>query len=174
MNGALLYVLLGSAACGCVLAAWPAPAPTGTPRAWPSVIGLIAVIGGLLAVGLVSGTPLRHVVQVTPAALALLVVWRGAPGGRAAALPILTFWLGLMVTIWLFLIDLVRLVSGHFTPTEIVLTIAIGCGCAAGLAGGPRPTAGLSTLRRVFVAVFFAVAQIAALVLSMQPPIVSR
>jgi hypothetical protein len=170
MNPWFLVALVAAAGCGIVVAAWPQPVAPGTPRAWPSLVGLAGLIAALLAVGVVSGTLLRHVVQVTPPAVALLLAGRGAPAGRAAALPILTFWLGLMALIWLFLLDVVRLISGHFTIAEIALTIAIGMACAVGLVGGASPTAGVSAPRRLVIAMLFAAAQIAALVSSMLLP----
>jgi hypothetical protein len=170
MNSTFLVVAMSATLAGVIVAAWrPSTAPS-TPRAWPSLVGLVGLIAALLAVGVASGTVLRHVVQVAPAAVALGLVWRGSTIGRAATLPILTFWLGLMVTIWLFLLDVVRLINGRFTTTEIILTVAIGAACAIGLRGGVRPTAGASVAWRLVVALLFAVAQLGALVLSMQVP----
>jgi hypothetical protein len=170
MNSMFLVVAVSATLAGVIVAAWRPSAAPGTPRAWPSLIGLAGLIAALLAVGVASGTMVRHVVQVTPAVVALGLVWRGAAISRAATLPILTFWLGLMVMIWLFLLDVVRLISGRFTTTEIILTVAIGAACVVGLRGGVRPTAGTSVAWRLVVALLFAVAQLGALVLSMQLP----
>src|SRR4051812_19836249 len=118
MNGALAFVLLAAIGCGCLLAAWPGAAAPEPPRGWPSVVGLGGLIAALLGVGLESGTPLRHVVQIAPALVALALAGRRWSLARAAALPILTFWLALMGAIWLFLLDVVRLISGRFTVAE--------------------------------------------------------
>src|SRR5438477_205650 len=72
------------------------PTRPSAPRLWPGLVGLGGLIAALLAVGEVSGTLTRHVIQVAPAALALTLVASGSPYGRAAALPILTLWAGLM------------------------------------------------------------------------------
>jgi len=174
VNGALIYVLLAAGSVGCAIAAWPGASSPAAPRAWPSLVGLGGLIAALLGVGVESGTPLRHVVQLTPAFVALALAAIGWSLARAAVLPILTFWLGLMAAIWLFLLDVVRLVSGHFTPIEIALTIAVGIACTLGLTGGPRPTAGHPWWLRLVTAVGFAIAQVAALVVSMYPFVSSR
>src|SRR5688500_18011654 len=105
MNPALYASLIGALAFGVGLAGWTAKRDT-APDLWPSVVGLGGIIAGLLGVGLVSGTLVRHAIQVTPAAVALALVVAGSRFGRAAALPILTFWAGLMAVIWLFLLGL--------------------------------------------------------------------
>ena len=104
MNTSFFVVLIGAVAAG-VIVAGRTPARPSAPRLWPGLVGLGGLIAALLAVGEVSGTLTRHVIQVAPAALALTLVASGSPYGRAAALPILTLWAGLMGTIWLFLLD---------------------------------------------------------------------
>jgi hypothetical protein len=173
MNPRLYATLIGGLALGVVITAWTPRLQT-APRAWPSVVGLVGIIAGLLAVGLVSGTPVRHVVQVTPAALALALVIGGSPLGRAAALPILTFWAVLMGTIWLFLLGLHRMIGGHFTRVEIALTVAIAIACLIGLRGGARPTANVPRVRRVAAALAFGLLQLAALWASLQPLVARR
>lgn len=87
---------------------------------------LVGVAAGLLLVGLVSGTPIRHAIQVAPVALAFLCVAKGAPWARYAALPVFISWFAIMLCIWLFLLGMAKVVTGHFSPVEIVLSIAIG------------------------------------------------
>jgi hypothetical protein len=127
------------------------------------VASLAIVIVALLAVGVVSHTPLRHVIQSAPLALALaLTVQRPAWGAWAAA-PVLLLWLLVMTLIWLWLTGVARIISGDFPPAEVVLTIVIGAGCACGLPAAiltrPRPAwpvcAGLVL---VFAALQFAAA----------------
>ena len=101
-----LFVLLAAAVGGGIVVAGWTPTHLSAPRLWPGVIGLGGLIAALLAVGVVSGTLTRHLIQVAPAALALILVASGSPSGRAAALPVMTFWAALMVTIWLFLLGL--------------------------------------------------------------------
>jgi hypothetical protein len=169
------WLLAGGCAAAGVLIAGSRQSMAGTsPRSWPTIVGLAGLIAALLAVGVESGTPVRHVVQVSAAGLALLLAGLRSPIGRSAALPVLTVWLGLVGAIWLHLLGVVSMVRGRFTTTEVVLTIAIGAACAVGLVGGPRPTAGLSTGRRFAVGVVFAAAQLLALWASMQPAVAMR
>ena len=126
-------------------------------------------VSSVSSVGVVSGTLTRHLIQVAPAALALILVASGSPYGSAAALPILTLWAGLMAAIWLFLLGLTSIISGRFTPIEITLTVAIAAACLTGLAGGARPTANLSRPRRAATATVSGLFQLAALWASMQP-----
>ncbi len=94
---------------------------------------LCGIIIPLLVVGLVSGTLLRHVIQLIPVALALVLTVRKTAWGPSAALPIAVFWLVLMVIIWLFLFGVTTIMTGHFTPVEIAMTIIIGASCTGGV-----------------------------------------
>jgi hypothetical protein len=173
MSAELLVWLGGAIAVGTALAGWPVAADT-APRRWPSMVGLGGLIVGLLLVGVVSGTIVRHVVQVAPAALALALVARHASSGRAAALPILIFWMVVMLTIWRYLLGMTRIIGGHFTTTEILLTVAIALACAIGLAGGARPTANLAPSRRALAAFAFGLLQFAAMWVSALPSVSGR
>ncbi|HEY2118907.1 MAG TPA: hypothetical protein VGH37_06960 [Candidatus Acidoferrum sp.] len=127
---------------------------------------LIGIILGLLLVGFVSGTPLRHVVQVLPACIVLVALRRGASWGPYAAYAIFSFWLLIMTLIWLHLLGLVHLITGNLSTIEIILTIFIAGWCLLGIirvsfAGKPAI--------RILGFLSFALLQIAALWLSMQP-----
>jgi hypothetical protein len=168
VNRVLVLYMLGVAAIGIALAGYPprdlsaAPSSRGT-AAMASLGGLMLA---LLMVGVVSGTLPRHLVQIAPMAVALALVAGGSSYGAAAAAPLFTFWLGLMVNIWLFLLGLLRMISGTFTPIEIALTVAIAVLSAVGLfAVGRRPTS-LSRAARAATAGGFAILQIAALIVS--------
>ena len=65
---------------------------------------------------------LRHIVQILPIVVALVILHRSPAWGAAAALPIFGFWTAIAVLIWLFLLGLSRFASGHYTPIEIALT----------------------------------------------------
>src|SRR6266851_4721687 len=86
---------------------------------------LVVVVLGLLAVGVVSHTLLRHSVQVIPVLVALLGVSLRTSWGRPAAVGAFSLWFLIMFLIWLFLLGLARIVTGHYTPAEIALTIVI-------------------------------------------------
>jgi hypothetical protein len=173
MNPNLYACLIAALALGVTVAAW-APKRETAPHHWPSVVGLGGVIAGLLAVGLVSGTLVRHLVQITPPAVVLALVIGGSPYGRPAALPILTFWGGLMIVIWLFLLGVHQMIGGRFTGGEIALTVGMAAACLVGLRGGARPTANVSRARRVAAAIAFGLLQLAALWASMQPLAILR
>jgi hypothetical protein len=168
MSPELCAWLIGGITVGVAIAGGPAAAGD-APRRWPSIAGLGGLIAALLLVGVVSGTVVRHLVQFAPAMMALALVARHSPFGRAAALPILPFWLALMLTIWRYLLGYTQSIGGHFTTAEIVLTMAIALVCAFGLAGGARPTANLPRLHRAVTAIVFGALQLGALWLSMQP-----
>jgi hypothetical protein len=168
LNPVLVLYMIGVAAIGIALAAYPPRHPSTAPasRDAAAMASLGGVMLALLIVGVVSGTVPRHIVQIAPMAAALALVAGGSSYGAAAAAPLFTFWLGLMVNIWLFLLGFVRMISGTFTPIEIALTVAIGVLSAVGLlAVGRRPTS-LSRGARVVAASGFAILQVAALILS--------
>ncbi len=129
---------------------------------------LIGIAVSLLVVGLVSGTLLRHIVQVMPVALAAVAARRAPGWGRYAALATCIFWFAIMVLIWLFVLGIATVVGGRFKPIEIALTIVIGACCVAGSAAavsGRGAKTGRSIL--VFAAIF--ILQLAAMWLSFQP-----
>src|SRR5580765_3027262 len=72
-----------------------------------SVAGaLLATVAALVVVGFVSGTPVRHLIQILPALLALGFVALREPWAAFGALPIFCFWLLIMSLIWLYLLGL--------------------------------------------------------------------
>jgi hypothetical protein len=48
-------------------------------------------------------------------------------------LPLYLFWLIIMVLIWLYLLGWSRVVTGHFSPIEIAMTLVIGIASLVGL-----------------------------------------
>jgi hypothetical protein len=96
---------------------------------------LLAVLTcALLLVGVVSGTLLRHAVQIVPplVLIVVVVVWRPR-SWPAAAMAIELFWLVIMLFIWLYLAGVARILKGHFSSSEIALTIVIGAAAAGGI-----------------------------------------
>lgn len=131
---------------------------------------LLLLILALLGVGVVSSTPLRHLIQALPAALALVPAIRGASWAKYAAIPIFAFWLLIMGLIWLYLLGLARIVTGRFTSAEIVLTFAIGLASLGGLAAALRASSSASVAARVAAAAAVSAAlQIGAMWLSLRP-----
>ena len=92
----------------------------------------LAILVALYVVGAVSHGSLRHEVQT-------LALWVPIVGGfnrrefaRWCGLPCFLFWLVVMVLILLFLLGIAHVFSGHFSPTEIAMTIVVGLASAVG------------------------------------------
>lgn len=141
------------------------------------VLGALAgVILGLLLVGAVSHLVIRHIIQVTPAAIAAVFVARGGRDGRAAryaALPVFVIWLLIMTAIWLYLLGIATFLTGHFSSAETVLTVVIGLFCVFGIGAvlrHPRAPA----LPAIVYFVAFAVLQWAGIWLSLRPEVARR
>src|SRR5256885_3769335 len=95
-----------------------------------AVCCLVIIVALVVGVGLAAGLVLRHVVQTLPLWIGVLA---GARRSRAVGwigLPMFLFWLVLMSLIWLYLLGIARVISGHFSPIEIAMTILVG---AAGI-----------------------------------------
>jgi|SRR5262245_49861808 len=135
---------------------------------------LAAVVAALLAVGVASGTPLRHAIQVAPAAAVLAANVRRAPWAGAAAAAVFAFWLLIMTLIWLWLLGLARVVTGKFTPIEIALTLVIGLASLAGLFAAARGPARARAPARAAAFAALALLQIAAMWLSLRPQVADR
>jgi hypothetical protein len=139
------------------------------------VVGcLIGLALALLLVGLVSGTVLRHIVQIVPIMVVLAVVRRRPDWGAYAAIPIFLFWTFIVTMIWLFLLGLSRIANGHYTSIEVISTFFM---MAFSIAGGVKcvqlgrslPAAG-----RTLAFFLFAGMQVAAMWVSFLRPIANR
>lgn len=139
----------------------------------PKAIGYCALITliSLYIVGAVSNGVLRHIVQTLPLWFPIVLGLRRRELAKYAALPCFVIWLALMILIWLFLLGWARLLSGRFTPVEIILTLVIGASCIAGLRIGFRWRTSLSWSKASSTAAIFAILQVAALRISFLPSI---
>ena len=136
------------------------------------VLALIGVIVGLLLVGVVSHTPIRHCVQVVPAVVALLLAIVRSPLARSASAPIFLFWFLIMSLIWLYLLGVARIITGNFSPAEIAFTILIGLSCVLGLVASYRSrSSAVNWIASLFVFAVFAALQVLFLWLSLRPGI---
>jgi len=100
-----------------------------------AVCCLVIIVALVVGVGLAAGLVLRHVVQTLPLWIGVLA---GARRSRAVGwigLPMFLFWLVLMSLIWLYLLGIARVISGHFSPIEIAMTILVGAAGIVGIAG---------------------------------------
>lgn len=88
-----------------------------------------------------------------------------------ASLPCFSIWLLLMILIWLYLLGWAKVISGHFTPIEIVLTLVIGAASLAGLLIGSRWRTSSTRSKALSTTAIFAVLQLVALRISFLPSI---
>src|SRR5262249_2033456 len=128
----------------------------------------------LLMVGVVSSTPIRHVAQVMPVALSLAAVGGRRTWAPYAALAVSLFWLLIMLAIWLFLLGLARIVTGHFTPTQVVLPVFIGAFSLCGAATSMSLRSSGGFVRGGAALLLFAGLQVVAVWMSLQPPLARR
>jgi hypothetical protein len=130
---------------------------------------LTGLILSLLLIGVVSATPLRHLVQAIPVIVALGLVWRGIGWSPYAALPLFLFWLLLISLIWLFIFGLANVITGTFSLPERILTVAIILSCVLGIGAALRasPVSGWKIRSLAFLA--FALLAVAAMWASLHP-----
>jgi hypothetical protein len=131
-------------------------------------ISLAILIVALLCVGVVSRTIVRHIIQAIPPVVALILVAAQSRLAPSAAAPICTFWLGVMINIWLFVLGIARIFSGTFSAVEIALTIVIALASGLGILSIVRWGTRLTPAPRLATAAAFGVAQFAAMVASFQ------
>ncbi len=139
----------------------------------PKAIACCAILTllALYIVGFVSNGVVRHVVQTLPLWFPIVLGLRQREAAKWASLPCFMIWLLLMTFIWLFLLGWARVLSGHFTWIEVVLTLVIGTASLAGLLVGFRWRTSMSWSRGLSTTALFAVVQLAALRISFLPSI---
>ena len=84
-------------------------------------------------------------------------------------MPLFAVWFTLMTLIWLFLLGIAKVLSGHFTPVEIAMTVAIGVCCLGGFSTALRDYKGRSIITPLLVFIAFLGLQAGAVWISMQP-----
>ncbi len=142
----------------------------------PKVIAYcsLAILVALYIVGAVSHGSLRHEVQTLPLWFPIVTGFQQREIAKWAALPCLIFWLVIMIFIWLFLLGWARMVTGHFSPTEIAMTLTIGGACLIGLAASVRWRTTVQPLTALGVSALFGALQVLAMRLSLIPYIATR
>ena len=139
------------------------------------VLSCLAGLGiALLLVGVVSGTLLRHVVQIVPLVLVGGLLTRRPALGAYAALPLFGFWLFVVTMIWLFLLGISGFASGTYSPTEILLTVVMASCSTVGAIQCVAVGRPLRASARVLAVVLFLIIQVAAMYVSFQPSIANR
>ena len=136
----------------------------------------LAILIALYVVGAVSVPPgsLRHEVQTLPLWFPIVLGFQRRDIAKWMALPLLIFWLAIMIAIWLFLLGWARIVSGHFFPTEIAMTIVVGVASASGLGVSARWRTRTPPATAGAVTVLFGVLQLLSFRVSLIPYIAGR
>src|SRR5215475_9875831 len=137
---------------------------------------VLAILIALYVVGAVSVPPgsLRHEVQTLPLWFPIVFGFQRRDVAKWMALPLLIFWLAIMIAIWLFLLGWARIVTGHFFPAEIAMTIVIGVACASGLVASARWRTRTPPAAAGVLVALFGLLQLLSFRLSLIPYIASR
>jgi hypothetical protein len=134
----------------------------------------LAVLVALYVVGAVSNGSLRHEVQTLPLWFPIVMGFRQRQLARWSALPCFIFWLTIMIFIWLFLLGWAKMITGHFSPVEIAMTLVIGFACISGIVVSLRFRTAVRPLAAWGTVVLFAALQLLAFRLSLIPYIATR
>jgi hypothetical protein len=151
--------------------------PTSFKLTEPVVIAIccLAIVFALvLGVGLAANLVLRHIVQTIPLWAGVILGFRRSPAAGWVALAPFLVWFVLMFLIWSYLLGISHVVSGHFSPVEIVMTIIIGIAALVGIASFFRFRSSLSPLTAGLVFVLMTVSQVVCLRVSFLPAIEHR
>ena len=135
----------------------------------------LAIIAALvLGVGLATNLVLRHLVQTAPFWICVVLGFRRSRATYWAGLPLFLFWLILMVLIWTFLLGISHVVSGHFSPIEIVMTLVVGASSVVGMGSLIRSKLSFPPALAAAVFVIMAIFQLICFRLSLLPSIAHR
>jgi hypothetical protein len=135
----------------------------------------VAIIAALvLGVGLATNLVLRHVVQTAPLWVGVILGFRRSPAVGWVALAPFLAWFVLMVLIWSYLLGISHLISGHFSPIEILMTIIVGLAALIGIGSFFRFRSSLSPLTAGLIFVLMTVFQVVCLRVSFLPAIEHR
>jgi cation transport ATPase len=134
----------------------------------------LTMIIALWIVGVASGEILRHLIQTLPIWIGVILGFRNSQWTKSAALPFFIFWFAIMTLIWLFLLGWSRIVKGHYSPTEIAMTILIGAAAFLGIIFCARMKTQIKFIQAATLFVLTALAQYAAMYVSLLPQFRSR
>ena len=134
----------------------------------------LAVLIALYVVGAVSHGSLRHEVQTLPLWFPIVLGFRRRELAKWAALPCFIFWLAVIIAIWLFILGWARIVTGHFSPVEIAMTVVVGSACLCGIGAGFRWRTAVRPAVGYGAVALFAALQVLAFRLSLIPYIATR
>ena len=136
---------------------------------------LIGVAIALFLVGVISGTPVRSLVQLLPIALALQLASR-APGylGAYGAVAICMFWMSTTVLIWLVLLGVSEVPRGHYPPAVVALTGPVAFFSSVGIVRGIKAGRYLARSRKIATLLLFGTLQTLAMIASDVFPFANR
>jgi hypothetical protein len=140
--------------------------------AQPIVIALcaLAIILALVAgVGGATGLVWRHVIQTLPFWVAIGLGFRRSSFTGWIALPCFIFWLAIMILIWLYLLGIARILTGHFKPIEIVMTMIVGIASLVGIVSFLRFKSRVRPWLAIVFFLLFAAVQWGCFLLSVTP-----
>ena len=134
----------------------------------------LATLVALYVVGAVSNGSLRHEVQTLPLWFPIVLGFRQRDLAKWVAVPCFVIWLVLMTLIWLFLLGWARVLTGHFSPTEIAMTLIVGAACATGIGVSLQWRTKVGRGKAAGALVLFGLLQMLALRISLIPYIAHR
>ena len=134
----------------------------------------LAVILSLYTVGLVTGLILRHLVQTAPLWIGVALGMQRSEQAKWIAMPFFAFWLCMMSLIWLFLLGWAHVLSGHFSPIEIAMTLSVGVASIVGFASGLRTRTNTGAVTAAAVSLVSFAVQVGAFFASFTPAIAHR
>ncbi len=143
----------------------------------PVVIALccfVVILALVVGVGLASNLVVRHIVQTLPLWFGVVFGFRRSQAAGWIALPFFLCWLALMAIIWLYLLGIARIITGHFSAVEIAMTIIVGAACLTGIVVFAGFKSLLSPAKAATAFVVMAVLQLVCLRISFLPAIANR
>jgi hypothetical protein len=129
----------------------------------------IAILLALYVVGAFSHGVLRHIVQTLPLWIPIILGFRGRELAKWAALPCMAIWLIMMSFIWMFLLGWARILTGHFTPFEVGMTLVVGVASLFGIGASLLWRTSVRPLAAWYTAIVCGVFQLLAIRISFIP-----
>lgn len=144
---------------------------------WPLIVAgcSLAIIAAMvLGVGIGSHLVLRHAIQTLPLWVAVTLGLKRSRAAGWAGLPVFLFWLVLMTVIWLYLLGVSNLLSGHFTQLEVAMTVVVGIASVVGIVAFFRMKSYLSGWYLASIFIVLALVQLVCFRLSFLPAVAHR
>jgi hypothetical protein len=126
---------------------------------WIAVCCLVIILAMGGGIGFASRLVLHHLVQTLPLWVGVVFGFRRSLATGWIGLPLFLFWLVLMALIWLDLLGITRVLTAHFSPLQIAMTIVVGVGSVVGIAMFWRFKSSLSLTSAAGLFIIFAAIQ---------------